>query len=394
MPTPLDGVRVVDLTRILSGPFCTMLLGDMGADVVKIEAPGEGDPIRHAGAGVAGLSWYFAAFNRNKRSVVLDLRTPQEREILAHLLERADVLVENFRPGVLAGMGFDDARLHALNPRLVVASINGYGASGPYADRPAFDFVIQAMSGFMSVNGEPDGPPLRSGLPITDLVAGLYAAFGIVNALHARTRTGRGQRVEAAMMNGIISMFAYLASDYLATGVPPARCGNDHPITAPYGLFRTADGAIAVAPSTEAILRRFLRELGLEHVLEDPRFHTNGLRMRNRAELDALINVQLQQDGQENWVRRLNAAGVPCGLVQDIGQVLSDPQVLQQEMVMEVEHPGHGPVRMLGFPVKLSGTPCRLRHPAPPHGGHTGQVLREWGVPAETALQPRPVPTD
>ncbi|MBC9176684.1 CaiB/BaiF CoA transferase family protein [Pseudoroseomonas ludipueritiae] len=391
MPTPLDGIRVVDLTRILSGPFCTMLLGDMGADVVKIEAPGEGDPIRHAGAAVEGLSWYFAAFNRNKRSVVLDLRAPEGREVLAGLLEQADVLVENFRPGVLAEMGFDDARLQALNPRLVVASINGYGASGPYADRPAFDFVIQAMSGFMSVNGKPDDAPLRSGLPITDLVAGLYAAFGIVNALHARHHTGRGQRVEAAMMNGIMSMFAYLASDYLATGVSPVRCGNDHPITAPYGLFRTADGAIAVAPSTEAILRRFLRELALEHVLEDPRFRTNSLRMRNRAELDALITARLRSDGQENWVRRLNKAGVPCGLVQDIGQALSDPQVLHQEMVLEMEHPGHGSVRMLGFPVKLSGTPCQLRHPAPAHGAHTQQVLREWGLVADSGLEPRPV---
>jgi crotonobetainyl-CoA:carnitine CoA-transferase CaiB-like acyl-CoA transferase len=393
MQTPLNGIRVVDLTRILSGPFCTMLLGDMGADVVKVEAPGEGDPIRHAGAGMAGLSWYFAAFNRNKRSVALDLRAPEGREMLASLLERADVLVENFRPGVLAGMGFDDARLHALNPRLVVASINGYGASGPYADRPAFDFVIQAMSGFMSVNGKPEDSPLRSGLPITDLVAGLYAAFGIVNALHARTRTGRGQRVEAAMMNGIMSMFAYLASDYLATGVPPLRCGNDHPITAPYGLFHTADGAIAVAPSTEAILRRFLRELELEHLLEDPRFQTNSLRMCNRAELDTLINAQLLRDGQENWVRRLNKAGVPCGLVQDIGQALSDPQVLHQDMVMEVEHPGHGPVRMLGFPVKLSGTPCQLRHPAPAHGAHTQQVLQEWGILANDALRPQPAVT-
>lgn len=393
MPAPLNGIRVVDLTRILSGPFCTMLLGDMGADVVKIEAPGQGDPIRQAGAGAEGLSWYFAAFNRNKRSVVLDLRAPEGREMLAALLERADVLVENFRPGVLAEMGFADARLQALNPRLVVASINGYGATGPYADRPAFDFVIQAMSGFMSVNGKPEDAPLRSGLPITDLVAGLYAAFGIVNALHARSRTGCGQRVEAAMMNGIMSMFAYLASDYLATGVPPARCGNDHPITAPYGLFHTADGAIAVAPSTEAILRRFLRELALEHMLEDPRFQTNNLRMRNRADLDALINAQLQSDGQENWVRRLNKAGVPCGLVQDIGQALSDPQVLHQEMVIEVEHPGHGAVRMLGFPVKLSDTPCQLRHPAPAHGAHTQQVLREWGVAAHSATEPSPVTT-
>ncbi|UFN47360.1 CoA transferase [Roseomonas sp. OT10] len=377
---PLAGIRVLDLTRILSGPFCTMMLGDMGADVVKLEDPREGDPIRHIGAGREGLSWYFASFNRNKRSVALDLRSPEGLETLARMIGRADVLVENYRPGVLAKMGFDEARLRDLNPRLVVASINGYGATGPYAGRPAFDFVIQAMSGFMSVNGEPEGVPLRSGLPITDLVAGLYAAFGVVNALRARDRDGVGQRVEAAMMDGIMSMFAYLASDHLATGALPPRTGNDHPIASPYGLFRTRDGAIAVAPSTDAILRRLLGELRLGHLLQDPRFATNSDRVRHRAEINALIEERLAEDSQENWVRRLNAAGVPCGLVQDMRQALSDPQVLHREMVMEVEHPGHGTVRMLGFPVKLSGTPCALRHPAPDHGAQTAEVLAEWGV--------------
>jgi len=372
---PLDGIRVVDLTRILSGPFCTMLLGDMGADVLKIEDPREGDAIRHIGAGKEGLSWYFASFNRNKRSVCLDLRSEDGKAALAALLERADVLVENYRPGVLAEMGFDAARLDALNPRLVVASINGYGSDGPYVDRPAFDFVIQAMSGFMSVNGEKDGPALRSGLPITDLVAGLYAAFGVVSALRARDLNGVGQRVEAPMMFGIMSMFAYLASDHLATGRLPERCGNDHPISSPYGLFRCADGDIAIAPSTEAILRKLLGALGIESLLADPRFETNTLRIANRAAINAEIEAKLAADTCEAWVRRLNAAGVPCGVVQDVGQALSDPQVLHQRMVMDVPHPGHGTVRTLGFPVKLSGTPCRVRHPAPDHGAHTREVL-------------------
>lgn len=381
MKQPLDGIRVIDLTRILSGPFCTMLLGDMGADVLKIEDPREGDAIRHIGEGKEGLSWYFASFNRNKRSVALDLRSDDGKKALARLLQGADVLVENYRPGVLADMGFDTARLETLNPRLVVASINGYGSEGPYVERPAFDFVIQAMSGFMSVNGEKNGPALRSGLPITDLIAGLYAAFGIVNALRARDINGTGQRVEAAMMFGIMSMFAYLASDHLATGKLPDRTGNDHPISSPYGLFRCADGDIAIAPSTESILRKLLAMLDLEHVLEDPRFATNTLRIRNRKEINALIEEKLSSGTCASWVLRLNSAGVPCGVVQDIGQALSDPQVLHHQMVMDIPHPGHGVVRTLGFPVKLSGTPCRVRRPAPDHGAHTREVLEEIGWP-------------
>jgi CoA:oxalate CoA-transferase len=377
---PLAGVRVIDLTRILSGPFCTMLLGDMGADVIKIEDPDGGDAIRKAGAAVDDLSWYFAAFNRNKRSMALDLRTEQGRLVLTRLLEDADVLVENFRPGVLCKMGFDEARLEQINPRLVVASINGYGSTGPYADRPAFDFVIQAMSGFMSVNGERDGPALRSGVPITDLVAGLYAAFGVVGALRARESNGKGQRVESSMMNGIISMFAYLASDHLATCQVSERSGNDHPITAPYGLFAAQDGDIAVAPSTEATLRRFLAILGLEPVLREPRFSTNEQRMMHRHELNQLINEQLASDTQRNWLNRLNAAGVPCGLVQGVGQALADPQVRHQEMVIEVEHPGHGVVKMLGFPLKFSTTPCLVRLPAPALGAHTREILEEIGM--------------
>jgi crotonobetainyl-CoA:carnitine CoA-transferase CaiB-like acyl-CoA transferase len=379
MDQPLAGVRVIDLTRILSGPFCTMLLGDMGAEVVKIEPPNRGDEVRGQGAVIDGLSWYFASFNRNKRSVTLDLKSEEGRAVLARLIEGADVLAENFRPGVLARMGFDKARLEALNPRLVVASVNGYGSTGPYVDRPAFDFITQAMSGFMSVNGTPESGPLRAAPPLTDLIAGLYAAFGVVAALRARDGSGRGQFVEASMMNGMISMMAYLSAAQLAMGETPPPTGNDHPIAAPYGLFHAADGDVAVAPSTTPVLERFLGTIGLGHILDRPDFDTNAKRVARRAELNAMVNERMRTDTQENWIRRLNAAGVPCGRVQSLREVFEDPQVLAQEMVLDVDHPGHGTVRMTGFPVKLSETPCRVNRPAPNLGADTEAVLSEAG---------------
>jgi crotonobetainyl-CoA:carnitine CoA-transferase CaiB-like acyl-CoA transferase len=376
---PLSGVRVVDLTRVLSGPFCTMLLADMGADVVKVEPPGGGDTVRGAGDLKAGMSWYFAAFNRNKRSVTIDMRSSEGKQILDRLVANADVLVENFRPGVLAEMGLDQARLDALNPRLVVASINGYGSTGPYVDRPAFDFIAQAMSGLMATTGAPGGEPMRAAPPITDLIAGLYCAFGIVNALHARAKTGRGQRVEAAMVNGMISMLAYLASEYFARGKEPERTGNDHPICAPYGLFRAKDGDIAVAPATKETLERFMRTIGLSEMLERPEYQTVAQRHARRDDFRAPINERLATDTQDNWIERLNAAGVPCGKVLSIGEVFDDPQVKAQEMVLDVDHGKYGVVRMVGFPVKLSDTPCAIRRPAPGYGEHTAEILSELG---------------
>ncbi|WP_340109753.1 CoA transferase [Pikeienuella sp. HZG-20] len=376
---PLAGIRVIDLTRVLSGPFCSMLLGDLGADVVKVESPA-GDPVRAQGAFRDGHSWYFAAFNRNKRSVVLDLYTDAGKEALRRLLADADVLVENFRPGTLAKLGLDAETLNALNPRLIVASVNGYGSTGPYADRPAFDFVVQAMSGFMAVNGPEGSPPMRTALPITDLVAGLYAALAVTAALRGRDVSGKGQAVEVSLMNAIISLMAYLASEYFATGRAPVRTGNDHPLVAPYGLYAAADGEIAVAPSNDAILRRFLTVLGLEWLLDDPRFDTNEKRFGRRPALKRLIEAKLADHGGDHWIERLNAAGVPCGRVQDFDQVFSDPQVLAQNMAMDVEHPGRGPVRMLGFPMKFHATPCTVARPAPRLGSDTFEALREVGV--------------
>ncbi len=372
---PLDGIRVVDLTRVLSGPFCSMLLGDMGAEVIKVEPPGKGDPVREQGTIKDGLSWYFASFNRNKKSVTLDFYTDEGKALLAELIRDADVLVDNFRPGVLAKMGFDAARLEALNPKLVTANINGYGSTGPMAELPAFDFIIQAMSGFMSVNGRADQEPMRSGQPITDLVGGLYAAFGIVSALRARDLNGRGQHVESALMNGILSFMAYLASEHLATGALPLRTGNNHPLVAPYGLYKASDGEVAVAASNDVVLRKFMRTVGLEHLLDDPRYDNNTKRFPLRDELKKIIDAHMQHESQAHWIKALNAAGVPSGKVQNLGEVFRDPQVAAQEMVISVEHPGHGAVHMLGFPVKLSETPCAARLPAPELGAHNDEIL-------------------
>ncbi len=382
----LSDIRVVDLTRILAGPFCTMLLADMGADVIKIEPPEGGDPVRRQGVIRQGLSWYFAQFNRNKRSITLDLRHDAGKAVLADLIGGADVLVENYRPGVLDKMGFGAARLKQLNAGLVVTSVNGYGAAGPYAERPSFDFIAQAMSGFMGVNGPPDGPPMRAGPPISDLIAGLYAAFGTVCALHAqghdkghKPTAGGGQAVEASLTNGLISMLAYLSAEYLATGAVPKRTGNDHPIVAPSGLFHAADGEVAIAPSNDQFVRRLLAALGLEALLDEPDFASNDQRMANRVRLNSLINQVIGRHPVDHWIDRLNRAGVPSGRVMDLAEVFDDDQVAAQEMVLAVDHPGHGTVRMTGFPVKLSADPCTIRHPAPRLGEHTDEVLAELG---------------
>ncbi len=371
---PLKSLRVIDLTRILAGPFCTQLLADLGADVIKIEGP-RGDPVRQQGIMVDGLSWYFAQFNRNKKSVVLDLYGDSDKNTLSRLLETADVLVENFRPGVLSDMGFGPRELEILNPRLIHASVNGYGTTGPYADRPSFDFIAQAMSGFMSVNGPPDGEPQRAAPPISDLVAGLYCAFGILAALHERESSGVGQQVESSLTGGLISMLAYLSAEYFATGEIPKRTGNDHPIVSPYGLFRAKDGMIAVAPSTDVYVEKFLSALGLEQLLSDPHYATNSDRLLNRDALSERINKVTCCQSVNHWIKAINHAGCPCGRVLDLAEVFEDPQVLAQDMVLNVPHPGHGNVRMTGFPVKLSRTPAGIQRPAPDLGADTKEIL-------------------
>jgi CoA:oxalate CoA-transferase len=360
-----------------------MILADMGAEVIKVETPGQGDPLRTQGAMRDGLSWYFAAFNRNKRSLSLNLRTEEGRAVLARLIAQSDVLVENFRPGVLDAMGFDEARRKALKPDLVYANISGFGTTGPYRDRPSFDFIAQAMSGFMAVTGAPDGPPLRAGPPIADLVAGLYGAIGVCAALVRRGRTGAGDSVGSSLNSGLISLLGFLAANHFATGEEPTRTGNDHAIVAPYGMFRTRDGEVALAPSQERSYQRLLDAIAAPELRDDPRFRTNDLRVANRAAINAEIEARLATGTTAHWIERLNAAGVPCGRVMGLSEVFADPRVADQQMVLTQTHPGHGDVRMLGFPIKFAEAPCELRRPAPEIGGDTDAVLRELGYSLE-----------
>ena len=375
----LEGIRVVDLTRILSGPFCSMFLADMGAEVIKIETPLEGDPVRHQGEFRNGYSLYFASFNRNKRSITLDLRKPEGKDVLSDLIRRADVVVNNYRPGVMDKMGFGRDQLIALKPDIVSCHVTGFGLDGPYRDRPAFDFIAQAMSGFMSVNGFAGGPPLRAAPPVSDLVAGAYAAMGILAALVRRSRTGQGEEVATALTDSMTSMLAYLAANYFATGREPLRTGNDHAIASPYGLFEASDGEVAIAPANDAVYSKLLEALELTQLKLHPEFRTNADRFERRAAINAEINARTRTQPVAHWIARLNAAGVPCGRVLSIAEVFDDPQTRHQQMRITIDHPQHGPLDVIGFPIKFSDDPCRMHRPPPVLGADTDAILAELG---------------
>ena len=371
---------MLDLSRVLSGPFATMTLADLGADVIKIEQPGTGDDTRHWGPPFQGdQAAYFLSVNRNKRSVALDLKTEAGLAAVRSLAARADVVVENFRPGTAARLGLGYADIAALNPGVVYASISGYGQTGPDAQRPGYDAVAQARSGLMSVTGEADGPPVRVGVSATDLTAGMWALVGILAALHERHRSGLGQWVDISLLDGQVSWLTYVASGYFATGEVPTRHGSAHPTIAPYQAFATADGHLMLAVGNDRLWQRFAAAADLEHLVHDARFATNADRVRNRSALIPLVAAAMATKTSEDWAAIFDTAGVPAGPINSVDQIVTDPQVLARGMVVETEHPTVGALRLLGCPVRLSATPPQLRLPPPLLGQHTEEALNSLG---------------
>lgn len=376
---PLDGIRVLDLTRVLAGPYCTMFLGDLGAEVVKVEQPGVGDDTRGWGPPfTGGESAYFLCVNRNKKSVTVDLKTKEGVGLLRQLAERADVLIENFRPGAMERLGLGEPELRTINPKLIYASLSGFGADGPMSDAPGYDLIVQAWGGLMSITGPADGEPSKVGVAIIDLVAGLMLGKAIAAALFAREKVGVGQKIDTSLLEAEVASLINVGSNYLVEGKIPRRWGNAHPSIVPYQSFKTADGYLVIGVASEGIWRRFCDAIGRAKWADDPRFAKNSNRVKNREVLLAAIAKIFLGRETDAWLNLLNEAEVPCAPVQTIDKVFKAPQVLHRKMLVEVDHPTAGTVPMAGIPVKFSLTPASVRLPPPLLSQHTEEVLASW----------------
>jgi len=387
----LEGLRVLDLTRILAGPLCAQMLGDLGAEVTKVEPPGTGDDTRTWGPPfTGGESAYFLGVNRNKRSLTLNMAVKSGQEILAQLVKKSDVLIENFKLGTLEKWGITNHWLEKNAPRVIRCSITGYGSSGPDAALPGYDFILQAESGLMSICGEPDGTPTKYGVAIVDVVTGLYACNSILAALAARARSGRGQHVEVCLYDSGLAMLINVASNYLVSGKDARRFGNGHPNIVPYTTYPTADGMIAVAVGNDAQFARFAETAGHAEWARDARFATNPERVAHRDALDGLIAQALKGGRTAAWIEKLRAVGVPCGPINSVAEALNDPHTLARDMVRAVRHPTAGELKMVGIPFRLNGTPAAIRRAPPLLGQHTEEVLsEELGMSAARIAQLR-----
>ena len=382
---PLDGVRVLDVSQIMAGPFCSMLLGDMGADVIKVEPPAEGDQTRHAmGFKLKGSdSLGFFNLNRNKRSLALDLKTNDGRDVFYRLVKTADILVENYRPGVTRRLGIDYPKLREINPRLIYASISGFGQTGPWADRPGFDLIAQAMSGVMSITGQPGAPPTKSGVPVSDIGCALFAMYGILSAFILREKTGRGQYIDASLFEAAIAFSIWDISEFWGTGQVPGPLGTANRFSAPYQAVKAQDGYFVLGANSNRLWRSLCEVLNRPDLAADDRFRTIAGRLRNRPILIEELEKSFSKRAADEWVSILLGAGIPAGPILNYAQALASEQVQAREAVMELDHPVEGRIKSIGFPVKLSETRQHVRRPPPLLGEHNSEIFDELGIAGE-----------
>jgi CoA:oxalate CoA-transferase len=378
MRQALDNIKVLDLTRVLAGPYATMILADLGAEVVKIEMPKTGDDSRHFGPYVNDESAYFMSLNRNKRSMTLNLKSEKGKEIFLEMIKKVDVVVENFRPGTMEKLGLGYDYLSTINPKLIYAASSGFGHSGPYSKRAAYDAVVQAMGGIMSITGQKDGKPTRVGTSIGDIAAGMFTATGILAALVNRDTTGKGQKVDVAMLDCQVAMLENAIARYVVTGEAPKPGGNRHPSIVPFETFETEDGEIMVAAGNNSLWAKLCEAIEKPELTNDERFNENPLRNENYEELRPLLAEAFVKNTTKEWQDILDKAGVPNGPINTVDKVLEDPQVLAREMIVEIEHPVAGKLKVPGVPIKLSDTPGSVRTPAPTLGQHTEEILKEF----------------
>ncbi len=377
MPGPLEGIKVLDLTRVLAGPYATMILSDLGADVIKIEQPEIGDESRNFGPFKNGFSLYFMSVNRGKRSITLDLKTDRGKDIFKQLVKQSDILVENFRPGTMKKLGLDYETLAAEHPALIYAACSGFGQTGPFAEKGAYDMIIQGMGGIISITGEPDGPPVRVGTSISDITAALFTTIGILSALHNRNSTGKGQLVDVAMLDSLVAVLESAIVRYFATDEIPQPLGSRHPAITPFEAFKSADGHIIIAIGNDTLWAKFCEHVDQKNLISDPRFSTNVERTANHSELFPILSEIMRQRTTDEWIDALENIGVPCGPINTIDKVVNHPQVQARDMITQVIHQMTGAVEVPGLPIKLSDTPGDVDIPAPNLGEHTVEILTD-----------------